>query len=114
MKKLLLTIPLLAFCLTGCVPLQHSAVLDVRSAEEFSAGHLQDAILIPVEEIPGRIAEIEPDKKTRLSVYCRSGRRSANAAAQLRRMGYENVIDCGGIQDAAKRLNLPIVQEKGE
>ena len=114
MKKILFAVPLLAFWMTGCFPVPHSTILDVRSAEEYSTGHLPDALLIPVDEIPGKISGMVPDKKTPLAVYCRSGRRSANAAEQLRRMGYENVTDCGGIRDAAKRLDLPIVQEKGE
>lgn len=74
-------------------------ILDVRTEEEYREQHIQDAVLIPDYELSQR-AEIElPDKTVMILVYCRSGRRSENAAYELVGMGYTNVYDFGGIID---------------
>ena len=67
-------------------------LLDVRSAEEFAAGHLPGARNLPVDQVAARIDEVPTDRP--LVVYCRSGRRSASASATLRARGLE-VIDLG-------------------
>lgn len=54
-------------------------ILDVRSKEEFDAGHIEGAIQIPVEELKNRIDEIEEYTDAPLLVYCRSGSRSSKA-----------------------------------
>jgi rhodanese-related sulfurtransferase len=69
-------------------------LLDVRTAEEFASGHVDGAINIPVDRLPARLAEIGARKK--VVVYCRSGGRSARAAALLRSVGHE-VHDIGGM-----------------
>ena len=72
-------------------------ILDVRTDEEFSTGHIPGAILIPDYEI-GKRAESElTDKDQLILVYCRSGNRSKNAAKELASMGYTNVKEFGGI-----------------
>ncbi len=74
-------------------------VVDVRTASEYAEGHIANAILIPNETI-GKEAPAElPDKSAVLLVYCRSGRRSENAANKLLALGYQNVYDFGGISD---------------
>ena len=74
-------------------------ILDVRTDDEHRENRIDDAILIPDYEIKNR-AEIElPDKNSIILVYCRSGRRSENAATTLISMGYSNVYDFGGITD---------------
>lgn len=74
-------------------------VLDVRTPEEYAAGHIAGATLLPVTEIQARAASAIPDKEATYLVYCRSGNRSATAAALLFQMGYAHVYDFGGIQD---------------
>lgn len=74
-------------------------LLDVRTAEEYAQGHIEGAILLPDSDIEARAAQVLPDKDAAIYVYCRSGRRSAAAAAQLAGMGYANVYDFGGIID---------------
>ena len=72
-----------------------AALLDVRSPEEFNERHLAGAVNIPVQELAGRVEELEP--KTRpIVIYCRSGARSAAAAQVLKRAGYV-VHDIGGM-----------------
>ena len=74
-------------------------LLDVRTGPEFAAGRIAGAVLIPHTEIAGRAAGLPPDPATTILVYCRTGRRSAIAAADLVRMGRTNVYDFGGIED---------------
>lgn len=74
-------------------------ILDVRTEKEFAEGHIPGAILIPDYDIEEYAEEKLPDKKQLILVYCRSGRRSKNAAAKLAEMGYSNVKEFGGIID---------------
>lgn len=84
-------------------PVDH--VIDVRSKIEFWLGHLDGAVCIPVgtiaTELPAR-AEIARD--SRILVYCASGARSAQAAAQLTALGYRHVVDGGGMGAAASEF----------
>jgi rhodanese-related sulfurtransferase len=73
-------------------------ILDVRTQEEYDTGYIEGAILSPDYEIAEKIEELVPDKDTAILIYCRSGRRSENAAKELLEMGYTNVYDFGGIE----------------
>ena len=74
-------------------------ILDVRTQEEFDAGHIPGAVLIPNTEIAQR-AELElPDKNQMLLIYCRSGNRSKQASEILVQLGYTNIKEFGGIID---------------
>lgn len=74
-------------------------ILDVRTEEEFAEGHIKNAILIPDYEIEQRAQKELPEKEQMILVYCRSGRRSKNAAQTLAKLGYTNVKEFGGIID---------------
>lgn len=74
-------------------------LLDVRTDEEYTEEHIEDALLIPDYEIENRADKELPDKNTVILIYCRSGRRSENAAKKLVDRGYTNVYDFGGIID---------------
>ena len=86
-------------------------VLDVRTVAEFTEGHIEGAILID----QGQSDFVEKAKATlpiekKIAIYCRSGRRSANAAGKLADIGYKCVNLKGGIiswKDAGK----PVVTE---
>ena len=73
--------------------------IDVRTPEEFNAGHLQGAVNVPHDQIASQIARISPDKKAPVNLYCRSGRRAEAALQELKKMGYTNVTNHGGYQD---------------
>ena len=74
-------------------------ILDVRRADEFSAGHIPGAINVANESIgTDEIPEL-PDKNQLIMVYCRSGRRSKEAAEKLVKLGYTNIVEFGGILD---------------
>lgn len=74
-------------------------LVDVRRLDEYEAGHIAGAILIPNESISNEKPKELADLNAKIIVYCRSGRRSANAAAKLVAIGYTNVFDMGGIID---------------
>ena len=74
-------------------------ILDVRRPDEFAAGHIPNAINVPNETIDtAEIPEL-PDKNQLIMVYCRSGRRSKEAAEKLVKLGYTNIVEFGGILD---------------
>ena len=73
-------------------------VLDVREQSEYDAGHIPDAVLLPVGSIGEEsAAAVIPEKDTAVLVYCRSGNRSRTAAAALAELGYTAVYEFGGI-----------------
>lgn len=75
-------------------------LLDVRRPEEYKGGHIPGAVLLTNETMTPALAErLVPDKGKEVYVYCRSGRRSKDAAGKLVKMGYTNVIEIGGILD---------------
>ena len=74
-------------------------LLDVRTQEEYDEGHIDGALLIPNTEIANKASELLTDKSATIYVYCRSGRRSAEASKALVDMGYTAVYDFGGIID---------------
>jgi rhodanese-related sulfurtransferase len=71
-------------------------VLDVRTAEEFAAGHIPGAVNIPHDQLPNRLAEIAGAKSKDVVVYCRSGRRSAIAQETLSSQGFKSVKHLDG------------------
>ena len=89
---------------------KYEVIIDNRTQEEFDAGHIKGAILIPYTEIEQKIAEAVPDKSTSIGVYCRSGRRSGIARNAMLKLGYKNVVNIGGMEEAAKKVGLPIVK----
>ena len=74
-------------------------ILDVRRPDEFAAGHIPNAINVANESIgTAEIPEL-PNKDQLIMVYCRSGRRSKEAAEKLVKLGYTNIVEFGGILD---------------
>ena len=86
-------------------------ILDVRKADEFAEGHIKGAVLIDqfqsdfVEQAKAKLP-----KDRIIAIYCRSGRRSANAAGKLSDIGYKCVNLKGGII-AWKEANMPVTKE---
>lgn len=87
-----------------------SIVLDVRTESEFRSGHLRSAVNIPLDRLGKEIRGKVRDLNTPVYIYCRSGRRSANALGILRKMNYKKLYDVGGMKDAQKKLSLPVVK----
>ena len=74
-------------------------ILDVRTQREYEEGHIPKAICIPNESIDKEPPSLLPDKRQEIFIYCRSGRRSKEAAQKLADMGYTNIVEFGGIID---------------
>ena len=72
-------------------------LLDVRTEEEYDEGHIPGAVNLPNEDIGTDEPELLPDKEQVILVYCRSGRRSKEAAGKLAALGYTRVLEFGGI-----------------
>ena len=83
---------------------QEVVVVDVRTREEYDGGHIENAVLVSNESIGSEMPETLPDKEATLLVYCRSGRRSKQAAEKLLELGYQSVYDFGGIIDWPYKL----------
>jgi rhodanese-related sulfurtransferase len=85
-------------------------LIDVRSPQEFSEGHIQGAKLIPVDELNGRLKEIGPPKDKRILVYCHAGNRSASASQILKHNGFTGVSNLKGGITAWKASGLKVVK----
>jgi rhodanese-related sulfurtransferase len=87
-----------------------SKVIDVRTAEEFTEGHVKGARNLSLlnGDFEKELANL--DKDVAYSVYCRSGNRSGQAVELMRNAGFTNVVDLETVEGAAKALALPIVQ----
>ena len=85
-------------------------VIDVRTPEEFKAGHIEDSSNVEWEIISSIIDEVKKDQQ--IYLYCRSGRRSQKATDILIDLGYEDVTNLGGIKDAAVFLERNITEWK--
>ena len=72
-------------------------IVDVRRQDEYDAGHIPGAILIPNESIGTEQPDELPDLNQIILIYCRSGNRSKQAAQKLFDMGYTNIYEFGGI-----------------
>src|SRR3954470_12029357 len=89
-------------------------LLDTREPHEYAEGHLERSELVPPSEVLARIDALAPDPDQRVILYCRSGNRSATAAAELgEQLGYSNVASvAGGILEWQDQ-GLPVVEPEG-
>jgi len=118
MKRIMTLIFALLLLLTGCrgaqeentyyqisqdeakimMDTQDVVILDVREQDEFDAGHIAGAVLLPVGTIgKDTAAAVIPRADSVVLVYCRSGNRSKTASEALVELGYTNVYEFGGI-----------------
>lgn len=74
-------------------------IVDVRRQDEYDAGHIPGAILIPNESIGTEPPQELPDLSQIILIYCRRGNRSKQAAQKLVDMGYTNIYEFGGINE---------------
>ena len=82
-------------------------ILDVRTVSEYESGHLDGAINIPVDELSGRLSELNQDDE--LLVYCRTGNRSTTAVGILRENGYDQIFHMDGGIVAWNSAGFPTV-----
>jgi molybdopterin/thiamine biosynthesis adenylyltransferase/rhodanese-related sulfurtransferase len=97
-------------------------ILDVREQVEWNEGHIPDATLLPLAELPARIADVAPDRAAPLLVHCAVGARSLRASAWLVQNGYTSVASMraslldwrrlGGAWEAPEQLLTPAQQRR--
>lgn len=85
-----------------------AALIDVREDNEFAAGHAAGAEHIGRGVIERDIRSRHPDKGKELILYCGGGYRSALAAANLQKMGYDNVWSMAGGWTAWNEADAPV------
>ncbi len=81
-------------------------VIDVRTAEEYAAGHIPGALNIPFDEVAGRIAEV--DAPHGVALYCMVGPRARKGEAALRAVGYESAFHLEGGLAGWMAAGLPV------
>lgn len=87
---------------------ENAVVVDVCEPKEFSAGHVPNAINLPLGSLKDRLREIEKHKNRPIVVSCRSGNRSLKGAVLLRKHGFPTVYNLAGGLLAWERDNLPL------
>ena len=87
---------------------KNALVLDVREDDEYKAGHILGATLIPLGKLKGRIGELEKHKNDPIVVVCRSGNRSASACVILGKQGFTQAHNLAGGVMAWQKANLPL------
>lgn len=80
-------------------------LIDVRTPEEYAAGHLEGAINIEYRQIQTKIVQVGVKTNDEVILYCHSGRRAGIASETLKGLGYPNVQNYGGMEEARKRLS---------
>lgn len=87
-----------------------SVIIDVRTPEEFAAGHLDGAINYDVSDGTLNMALSTLDPQADYIIYCRSGNRSAVAVDIMEDAGFTSLVDLGSLENAADETGIPIVQ----
>lgn len=83
------------------------SLLDVRTIQEYKAGHLRDATLIPVQALEKNLGMLKQDKDKKIIVYCRTGSRSVSASRILKAHGFTPLNVKGGlIQLMAEKVEI--------
>ncbi len=91
----------------GTVPF----ILDVRSQKEWDEnGHIEGAVLIPVNEVPANLSQLPADKAAPILVMCASGHRGAMAQMYLQFLGYTNVRNLNGGLNGWIAAQLPVAK----
>ena len=81
-------------------------ILDVRTSEEWNQGHIPSSILIPLDQLPGRLSEVPRDRD--VVVVCRTGVRSAQGLQILQQAGFTRAASMTGGMDAWQAAGYPV------
>lgn len=86
---------------------QGALLIDVRTGAEFQAGHLTNALNIPLDQVKTELPRRVPDKSAVVLLHCQSGQRSGRAQGVLRELGYTNAFNIGSFAQARKITETP-------
>ncbi|MBI5245804.1 MAG: hypothetical protein HY923_01385 [Elusimicrobia bacterium] len=81
-------------------------LLDVRQPEEYATARIEGAVLIPMNDLPGRLSELPKDRP--VVVMCHHGMRSAHAVHHLREAGYDALNLAGGIDAWSRDIDRAV------
>jgi rhodanese-related sulfurtransferase len=87
---------------------QGAVVLDIREDPEYRQGHILSSVHIPLPRLQQQLKTLEKHKTKPIIAVCQTGNRSAQAASQLRKNGFESVYNLRGGIMAWKNANLPL------
>jgi rhodanese-related sulfurtransferase len=93
-----------------CMNREKGLVVDVCSAEEFAASHINGAVNVPLDQLEAKLSAVAKNKSTPLILVCAAGARSKRAQAMAQKLGYEKVHSLQGGLTAWKEANLPLVK----
>lgn len=89
-----------------------ATLIDVRTPEEFAAGHIPGAVNLPYDLIDSNSSALKGlSTESQILLYCRSGRRSAIARETLEKLGYHKVVDGGGMETLTRSLKICSAQQ---
>ena len=89
-------------------------ILDVRSPEEYAAGHIPGAINVPYDQISAHLDSLESFRGQEIVVYCRSGRRAGIAETALVEAGFSGVLDLEGHMQSWAQSEHPVAVPAGD
>ena len=84
-----------------------TVLVDVRTPEEFAAGHLRDAKNIPLADFATRVGELDKSKGKSIVIVCQTGARADKALGLLQKAGFDDVVGLEGGMTAWRAANLP-------
>jgi rhodanese-related sulfurtransferase len=90
---------------------QDAAIVDVRDAAEFKAGHIPNARNIPHGQIGDRLKDLEKFKSKPILLSCATGQRSASACSVLQKAGFANVYSLSGGMNAWLQASMPVEKD---
>ena len=81
--------------------------IDVRTEKEYQQGHIEGAQRIPYDGIDAVAGQLKLPRDTPIYLYCGSGHRAGLARKRLQELGYSEVVNAGGLEDARKLVEKP-------
>lgn len=96
---------------TQLINRENAVILDVREDNEYREGHIVNSVHIPVSFLRDRMKDLDKYKDRPIIVGCRSGQRSSQACAILKKQGFDNVYNLNGGIMAWKNDNLPLTKK---
>lgn len=91
---------------------QNAIVLDVREDNEYSEGHILNAVHVPLSNLSAKLKQLEKYRAQPIVISCRSGNRSGQACTLLKKNGFEKIYNLKGGVLAWQNANLPLLKGK--
>jgi rhodanese-related sulfurtransferase len=96
---------------TQLINREDAVVVDVREDNEYAGGHIINSVHVPLSYLKDRLKELEKYKSKPVIVGCKTGQRSGQACAMLKKEGFEQVYNLSGGVTAWQADNLPLTKK---